>query len=257
MDFTSLPEKFKVGSDASPSHSELSFPSSPPSRVWGGPQGEAGPSRTVSPSLQQAKGTPRGWLRGVPHPSARPAAETRCLTPGRAPSTRGREAEGLSESQSANTSGAPPVSAGWTLGTLKGRPAWPDPWGLGLCLGPPTPPGGRPGPCSSCPGPPRTGCVPGAGSSCHGPHALWRPGASRALPSPAGNAVRGVLGRTPRASAVGEVPHTDAAQHCPGCRPGRRGLGSPPVTALQLTAFHLVKNTYLPLKFSEARLDKE
>lgn len=39
MDFTSLPEKFKVGSDASPSHSELSFPSSPPSRVWGGPRG--------------------------------------------------------------------------------------------------------------------------------------------------------------------------------------------------------------------------
>lgn len=74
---------------------------------------------------------------------------------------------------------------------------------------------------------------------------------------PTRNAVQGVLGRTPRAGAVGEVPHTDAAQHCPGCRPGRRGLGSPPVTALQLTAFHLVKNTYLPLKFSEARLDKE
>lgn len=194
MDFTSLPEKFKVGSDASPSHSELSFPSSPPSRVWGGPQGEAGPSRTVSPSLQQAKGTPRGWLRGVPHPSARPAAETRCLTPGRAPSTRGREAEGPSESQSANTSGAPPVSASWTLGTLKGRPAWPDPWGLGLCLGPPTPPRGRPGRCSSCPGPPRTGCVPGAGSSCHGPHALWRPGASRALPSPREMPSRGSSG---------------------------------------------------------------
>lgn len=197
MDFTSLPEKFKVGSDASPSHSELSFPSSPPSRVWGGPQGEAGPSRTVSPSLQQAKGTPRGWLRGVPHPSARPAAETRCLTPGRAPSTRGREAEGPSESQSANTSGAPPVSAGWTLGTLKGggqhgltHGAWGSAWGpprhLAAALGAALPVPGRPG-LDACRGPgpaamdPTCSGAQGPRGHCR-PRGKCRPGGPRADP---------------------------------------------------------------------------
>lgn len=103
MDFTSLPEKFKVGSDASPSHSELSFPSSPPSWVWGVPRGEADPSRTVSPSLEQAMGAPCGGSVRVLQQS--PVASG---LGGRRARGAG-EGEGPSESQSANTSGASSV----------------------------------------------------------------------------------------------------------------------------------------------------
>lgn len=111
MDFTSLPEKFKVGSDASPFHSELSFLSPLPSWVHSVPLGEADPSRRVSQSLGQTMGTPCQVT--VPRPPAYPAAVSQFL--GQVLCTWGGGGGTISESVRKHFWSPFCVSPGWTL----------------------------------------------------------------------------------------------------------------------------------------------
>lgn len=125
MDFTSLPEKFKVGSDASPFHSELSFLSPLPSGVHGVPLGEADPSRKVSQSLGQTMGTPCQVTVPRPLPILQQRPISWAWHTGQALCTWGREGGTISESVSKHFWSPFCVSPGWTLGTQMDRPARP------------------------------------------------------------------------------------------------------------------------------------
>lgn len=129
MDLTSLPGKFKVGSDASPLHCELRFPSPLPSRVQGVPSGERRRERVPGGGGGHAlPGGPR-YGAELTLPSGQQSSVPMCKVHlgRRHLCGEGRAWGGGSvrESVSKHIWGSFCVSPGWGLESKEDRPVWP------------------------------------------------------------------------------------------------------------------------------------